>query len=131
MGGIDTFCFILLLILCGVKHGHGEVIATQLIYAFFVFCPGMLAQILLEVKGSTVGTFRKIVMITAWYAVSASVLLNIFIIGYIILFVNCDGEESTTECKSGLGSKIGACLILMIGQAAVQVYLSMVATWYY
>ena len=70
-------------------------------------------------------------MITAWYIVAASTFLNIFTVGYVILFANCNGEDSKTDCKSGLGSKIGAVLIMMIIQEALQVYLSMVATWYF
>lgn len=74
---------------------------------------------MLESKGPT-RLHRKITMVAGWYAVSASIFLNIFIVGYVILFANCDGTEQTAEdCKSGLGSKIGAVLILMVGQSAI------------
>ena len=53
-------------------------------------------------------------MVIAWYAVSASTFLNIFTVGYVILFANCDEKDDKTECKSGLGSKIGAVLIMMV-----------------
>ncbi len=70
-------------------------------------------------------------MITSWYIVSSSLFLSLFIIGYIILFENCNDDKSDTDCKSGLGGKVGACLILMIMQSCIQVYFAMVATWFY
>ena len=71
-------------------------------------------------------------MLTAWYAVAASLFLNIFIVGYVILYVDCEGEKKyKKDCKDGLGDKIGAVLILMVCQSAVQSYLAMVATWYF
>jgi len=84
----------------------------------------------LELKGP-IRVLRKTTMITAWYEASTSLFLNIFIIGYIILFVNCVGSEHTPDCKSGLGGKLGAVLILMIIQTVVQTYLAFVATWYF
>ena len=127
---VNAFGFLLLLILSIFRRAYPEVVLTLLIYAFVVFCPGVVVSTILELKGASRFN-RKAVMVCAWYAVNASLFLNIFIIGYVLLYVHCAGEKYKTDCKSGLGSKIGAVLILMVGQAAVQVYLAMVATWYF
>ena len=130
LASVEIFCFLLLLILSITRREYPEVVATLLVYAFVIFCPGIIASIILELKGAS-RSLRKTVMVCAWYAVSASLLLNIFILGYVILFVNCKSEESKQDCKTGLGNKIGAVLIMMIGQASIQVYFAMVATWYF
>ena len=103
----------------------------MLIYAFFVYLPGLVAQALLELKGTSEHLiWRKIVMIASWYTVACGLFMSLFIIGYIILFVNCKGGGDT-DCKSGLGGKIGACILIIILQTSIQVYLAMVATRFY
>ena len=131
IGALNAFCFFLLLILAICKHGHSEAVWTQLFYAFFVFLPGVAAVALLELKGRTLLN-RRVVMITAWYTVAATLFINIFIIGYVILYVDCQGEKKyKKDCKDSLFDKIGAVIILMVFESAVQVYLAMVATWYF
>lgn len=82
----------LLLFVAIGKHSSAQVVFTMLIYAFFVYLPGLVAQALLELKGTSENKiWRKIVMVTSWYTIACGLFMSLFIIGYIILFVNCKG----------------------------------------
>ena len=104
--------------------------AILVAYALLVFLPGVVSHVLLEVKGSG-KLWRNVLMLTSWYLGAASLLLNLFVIGYVLLYANCPDQQSKDDCKSGLGGKIGVCLILMTLQSATQFYLARVTTWFY
>ena len=128
---IDTTAFILLVTLAILDREETDDLSTLMIYSLMVFGPGIVCQICLEVGGQTQAK-RKYVMISAWYSAGASLLVNIFIIGYVILYNNCqyeDDGQSSSNCTDGI--RFGAVLFLMILQAILQVYLAMVTTWYY
>ena len=54
LAAFNTFCFILLLILCITKRDFKEAVVTQLCYAFLVFLPGSVAAVIMEFRGTNV-----------------------------------------------------------------------------
>ena len=88
MGAINVFAFLLLIILSIAKGSETDTLLVLLFYALAIFMPAVITAVLLEVKEHE-KYWRKITMIIAWYLFSTSLIMNIIIIGYVILFQNC------------------------------------------
>ena len=70
-------------------------------------------------------------MISGWWTASASLFMDIFIVSYIVLYVNCKDARQPEKCKDRLSGKVGAVMCLMFLQIAIEFYLALVAHWYY
>ena len=88
MGAINVFALLLLIILSIAKGKETDTLLVLLIYALVIFLPAVITAVILEVKGHE-KYWRKVTMIIAWYLFSMSLIMNIIIIGYVILFQNC------------------------------------------
>ena len=89
LGVIDIVAWIVLLALAITKRGTATVVIVMLIYAFCIFLPGAVLFFVKEVYGPS-KKLRMAIMLAAWYSFSASIFINLFILGYIILYINCN-----------------------------------------
>jgi len=62
--------------------------------------PGIVVAGVLEVKGAS-RAWRKCFMTTAWWTACAGLFINIFIVGYVILYASCleSSASSRQDCK--------------------------------
>ena len=88
MGAINVFAFVLLIILSITKGSEKDTLLVLLFYALVIFMPAVITSFFLELKDHE-KYWRKVTMIIAWYLFSMSLIMNIIIIGYVILFQNC------------------------------------------
>ena len=88
LGVIDIIAWVVLLSLAIGKRGNKTVVCVMLIYAFCIFLPGSVLFFVKEVYGPS-KKLRMAIMLVAWYSFSASIFINLFILGYIILYINC------------------------------------------
>lgn len=92
LGITHAVLFLLGLFIAIGKHSHTEAVLTLIIYSFIVFLPAAILVFVQEFKGP-IRILRKALMIASWYSLSASVFLNIVILGFVILYVSCDGSD--------------------------------------
>ena len=89
---INIISYIILLILAIVERNHSEAVLTLVLYAFIVYIPAIVYQFIFEFRADT-RFLRKSIMVSAWYEVATSFFLDIFTLGYVIMFVNCKNED--------------------------------------
>ena len=113
---MNAFIFLVLLCFAISRRESPEKVVTLILYALFVYLPGIVTTILIEVKGPQT-LWRRLVMLSACYTVLAAAAMNVFVLGYVLVYAECKDMHSARKrdkCKSEQGGKITVCLIFMI-----------------
>lgn len=88
LGFTNSIIYLILLCFAIARRNSAEKVFTLVMYAFSVYIPSMVTSVLLEFKGP-LRVWRKAVMLGAWWAAGSAIILNFFVIGYVLLFVSC------------------------------------------